>query len=109
RNGNLTLSVSTDCWAMQLRSLTAELRDRINVFLGRPLVTRVSVRYKSGFAPVSLPESKPLPWQEDAALSQRARSLLGIETGAAPLDPMIRDVLENSFVKYFSRHPKGVC
>ena len=107
-NGNLVLSASTDCWATQLRSMTPEIRERINSFLGQPMVARVSIRYRSSLAPDAQANSKLVPPQTDAAVSRKARSLLELESGA-PLDPLIRDVLENSFVKYFSRNPKGVC
>ncbi len=108
RGGNLTLSVSTDCWATQLRSMTAEIRDRINAFLGDSLVSKVSIRCQSSFAPVGRPALNFLPPQADAALSQKARSLLALEAGEL-LDPVICKIVENSFVKYFSRHSKGVC
>lgn len=107
-NGNLVLSASTDCWATQLRSMTPEIRQRINSFLGQPMVARVSIRYRSTFALDAPANLKLLPPQTDAAVSRQARSLLGLESGT-PLDPMIRDVLENSFVKYFSRNSKRVC
>ncbi|HUY14842.1 MAG TPA: DUF721 domain-containing protein [Terriglobia bacterium] len=108
RGGNLTLSVSTDCWATQLRSMTPEIRNRINAFLGQPLVSRLSIRCQSGFAPFGRPALKFLPPQADAELSQKARSLLALNA-VEPLDPVIRQIVENSFVKYFSRRSKGAC
>lgn len=106
RNGTLTLSVSTDCWATQLQSMTTGIRDRINAFLGGSLVKKVSIRRQSGFASIPVPVSKPLPLRADTALTQKVRSLLALDPGAR-LDPMIRDIVENSFVKYFSRQGKG--
>jgi hypothetical protein len=109
RNGTLTILASTDCWALQLRGLSAELRERINSFLGLPVVARVSARYKSGFEAAARPEVDVAPPGRNSELSQKARAMLDSQTDAAALDPAIRKALEESFVKYFSRSSKGSC
>jgi len=95
--GRLTLAVTCPNWAVQLKVLREEIRSAINQALGRAVVRQVRVKlvsYDIGArtgargdetAPILAKWSDPdLP-----TLSQ--------------LDPPLREVVSNSYAKYFAR------
>lgn len=107
--GCLTLDVWSPSWETQLRALAAPLRACINDFLGYPAVTRLVIRLRvQGQASVEkefrreAAAGKERALRSDPSLASILRAKGGYELPAE-----IAEVVERSFVKYFSRRSAG--
>ena len=101
-DGVLTVAASSECWVIQLRNMSEQVRCQINEFLGGPAVKKLRVRRhaawetQASLAPVKDHQPPPLP---DAAADLWARS-------GAQLEGDLAGVVKRSFAKYFSRNGK---
>ncbi len=106
-NGILTVVVSSPPWAAQIKELTGPICARINNCLGVPVVKRLRVREERP-AKLDLP---PAVAAESAARARAAsEAISAAELGrtlwaesGAELAPDLAEIVERSFVKYFSR------
>ncbi|MGO9268898.1 MAG: DUF721 domain-containing protein [Terriglobia bacterium] len=101
--GTLTLATADPSWAKVLTAMREELRDKINAYLGHPVVRALRIRkvmkltlpLPSRIADRGLPEAidpAPVAW-----------------TGAVEkLDPEMARIARLSYAKYFARNRKGV-
>jgi hypothetical protein len=95
--GSLTLGCSCPSWTAQLRSMSEEMRDAINNFLGGAIVKSLSVRHVADLAPLDSAAEKP------TRRAARETKKLRLPDGAANLDPEVSGIVERSFAKYFTR------
>ncbi|MGH9357518.1 MAG: DciA family protein [Terriglobia bacterium] len=100
-DGTLTVAASSECWVIQLRNMSEQVRCQINGFLGGPVVKKLRLRrHASWDAQVSAGPAKEKPRLPDAAATDRwAQSGVKLEGDLA-------GIVERSFVKYFSRNGK---
>lgn len=104
-SGALTLSTSSEAWAVQLQALSGEVCAAVNKALGQQLVKhlRVRVARRPGVEMIT-PLAKAKTPQLPAAAQGRAESHNDADSSPlAALDPETRKVLAHSFAKYFAR------
>ncbi|MGH9397098.1 MAG: DUF721 domain-containing protein [Terriglobia bacterium] len=111
-DGRLTLAVSSPSWETQLRALSDPLQAQINSFLGAPVIKKLRIRphtARDQAAGSSAPVGQ-MGGPRDAATPARGPehnfalvNLLRAQ-GEVALPPELVDVVERSFVKYFSRN-----
>lgn len=108
-DGRLTLVVWSPSWETQLRALAEPLRARINDFLGYAAVKKLSIRLQPlAETPASTPSRGADGASDKLSAEAYARlSALLHDNGAQDLPPELADVVERSFVKYFSRRGSG--
>lgn len=107
--GCLTLDVWSPSWETQLRALAAPLRACINDFLGYPAVSRLVIRLRIQGEP---PVDKAFGRDEAAGKERALRSDPSLAAilrakGGSDLPEELAEVVERSFVKYFSRGAAG--
>ncbi len=100
-NGVLTLEAPSESWVIQLRSMSEQVRSRVNGFLGGPLVKdlRVRRRYARGTQAKSDSEDSG----PDLPLAAAAKLWADADV---KLDRDVAGIVERSFTKYFSRQTK---
>lgn len=111
-NGMLTLAVSSPVWATQLQAMADPIRAQINSSLGSPVVKKLRIRREAAqtrtpvlLAPMTEAHpSTPASAPEFGALPGK---LLWADDGIK-LPPELAEVVERSFVKYFSRSGKKI-
>ena len=103
--GSLTLSTSSESWAVQLRALSGEVCAAVNKALGQQLVRHLRVRLAPrSRAEIITPLAKVQAPQLPVAAQGWAESHAAAGTGPlAALDPETRKILAHSFAKYFAR------
>ena len=99
--GSLTMGCSCPSWTTQLRSMSDEIRDAINNFLGGAIVKKLSVRHVADLAPLDSAAENP------AHRASREAEKLRLPDGAADLDSEVSGIVERSFAKYFARGGRG--
>lgn len=110
-DGRLILAVASPSWETQLRAMADPLRAQINGFLGSPIIETLRIRRHwagdrmmaklQAVIPAAAGHSDP--WEITAsAESAAAARLLHVED-SAKLPPELMNLVERSFVKYFSR------
>ena len=112
-DGTLILSASNPPWAAQLSQMAEEIRSQVNTFLAVSVVRKIRVRCQpisKGLASAAARPAKPLTPKRVGSSTEEVRRLLWAD-GNATVDPDLAAVVEQSFVKYFSRNGKGpdVC
>ena len=110
--GTLVLTASSPCWAVQLQALSGEICAAVNRALGQALVKGLRVRHARRPAAEG---GEPLSGRGADLLnaSPAAPPWSGIRVAAdtgpfAALDPQTREVLSQSFAKYFARETRGI-
>ncbi len=105
--GRLTVAVSSEEWAIQLNEMRELVRTKANEFMGRAVVRRILVNHQKdwdeGKTAPEMRERRTAPASMELA---KARAILWPE-GKGGLDPSVAEAVERSFVKYFSRGPRG--
>ncbi|MGH9449554.1 MAG: DUF721 domain-containing protein [Terriglobia bacterium] len=113
-DGRLTLAVASPSWETQLRAMSEPLRAQINSFLGAPVIKKLRIRphtardqapgsfFASGQASRACPQSAPFDRARVPPPSGEMADILRAQ-GVFDLPPDVREVVERSFVKYFSR------
>jgi hypothetical protein len=103
--GALTLTTSSDAWAVQLKGLSGEICAAVNKALGQPLVKQLRVRLvRDGGVTSGQLSPAPATPQPPPAASGCTGLQSGADSGAlAALDPETREILSHSFAKYFAR------
>jgi len=102
--GTLTLAAADPSWAKALTVMREELRDKINAYLGRPVVRAVRIRKV-------LKLTVPLPSRvADGGLPDPIDPAPVAWTGAVDkLNPEMARIARLSYAKYFARNRKGTA
>ena len=101
--GTLTLAAADPSWARALAAMSEELRDKVNAYLGRPVVRALRIRKVQKL-------SLPLPSRvADRRLSATIESAPVAWAGADKLDPEMARIARLSYAKYFARNRKGAA
>jgi hypothetical protein len=102
--GTLTLAAASLSWAKALAEMREELRDRINAYLGRPVVRAVRIRK---VMKLTVPLSSRVV---DGGLPDAIDLTEAAWTGPVDtLDPEIARIARLSYAKYFARNKRGVA
>ncbi|HEX5481658.1 MAG TPA: DUF721 domain-containing protein, partial [Terriglobia bacterium] len=93
--GLLSVDARSPSWAVQLQQMSETVRAQINSFVGGPVVRKLRVRYQANWSdaapPLAIPPDLP---------PSRPRSSPPLEH--AGLSSELAQIVERSFVKYFS-------
>lgn len=108
-HGRLTIEVWSPSWETQLRSLAEPLRACINDFLGYPAVNRLLIRRRlpAELAGESISGRAADGGKERALHSDPSLAAILRAKGGDNLPAELAEVVERSFVKYFSRGSAG--
>ena len=108
-SGTLRVAVSSPTWAAELRRLSDEIRAQINGALGAPVVKRLRVSerrlHHGEIGSLVSPERVPGragAQESDPSLRVDLAKLLWSD-GGVKLPRELAEIVERSFVKYFSR------
>jgi hypothetical protein len=112
-DGTLILSASNPPWAAQLSQMAEEIRAQVNTFLAVSVVRKIRVRCQpisKAAGSAAAPPAKAIVPKRTGSSSDEIKRLLWAD-GNATLDADLAAVVEQSFVKYFSRDGKepDVC
>lgn len=111
-DGVLTVAASSPAWVTQLRGMADPVRAQVNDSLGAPVVKKLRFRLESrngGHRKEDYPITRsPKASRPDAPLGSRPgpAAFPWTERGVH-LAPGVAEVVEKSFIKYFSRSTKG--
>ena len=99
------LTLTTDCptWGRQLRYMTAEIRARVNDFLGQAIVKTVVV--KRAAQPGLFPARETVGKGKPHNLPGPPWSPGTVDTNAI-IDPEMKLAIAGSYAKYFARRPR---
>ncbi len=102
--GTLTLAAADPSWAKALAAMREDLRNKINAYLGRPVVRALRIR-------MVLKLTRPLlPRVADRGLPDAIDPAPVAWTGAVDkLDPEMARIARLSYAKYFARNRKGAA
>jgi hypothetical protein len=102
--GTLTLAVADPGWAKALAAMREELRNKINAYLGRPVVRALRIRkvHKLILPLPSRVADRGLPDAVDPAP-------VGWTSALEKLDPEMARIARLSYAKYFARNRKGAA
>lgn len=105
----LTIEVWSPSWETQLRALAEPLRACINDFLGYPAVSQLLIRLRASAEPAGEKASVRVDKAGSARAFPSDPSLAAIlrAKGGDDLPAELAEVVERSFVKYFSRGSAG--
>jgi predicted nucleic acid-binding Zn ribbon protein len=102
--GTLTLAAADSGWAKALTAMREELRDKINAYLGRPVVRALRIR-KVHKLTLPLPSKVADPKLPDA-VGPAPVAWTGAED---KLEPEMARIARLSYAKYFARNRKGAA
>lgn len=111
-DGVLTVAASSPAWVTQLQGMADPIRAQVNDSLGAPVVKKLRFRLESrngGHRKEDDPVARsPKASRPDALLASRPdpAAFPWTERGVH-LAPGVAEVVEKSFIKYFSRSTKG--
>ncbi|MGH9376266.1 MAG: DUF721 domain-containing protein [Terriglobia bacterium] len=100
-DGILTVAASSECWVIQLRNMSEQVRCQINGFLGGAVVKELRVRRHKMWKT----QAPPAAGNPEPALPLDAAGKLW-EQADVKLDRDLAGIVERSFAKYFSRQVK---
>lgn len=113
-DGRLTIAVSSPSWETQLRAMSEPLQAQINSFLGAPVVKKLRIRPHTvrdqapgSFGVMRRADLKDKPGEaaRPGGTPAHPHEMVGLlrAQGVVNLPPEVMEVVERSFVKYFSR------
>lgn len=108
-DGRLTIDVWSASWETQLRALAEPLRACVNDFLGYPAVSKLLIRLRASAEPVGGTDSRVAADAGKQRVLHSDPSLAAIlrDKAGDDLPAELAEVVERSFVKYFSRGSAG--
>ena len=111
RAGMLTLATACPSWATELPHLGGEVRTRVNAFLGAAMVKRLHVRLVPQLEMEALAARRP-PSRDTSGPNGPHEAPEAALSAALPdtaaLHEELARIVQQSFIKYFSRPPNGM-
>ena len=104
--GTLTLATADPSWAKALTAMREDLRGRINLYLGHPVVRALRIRR---VMKLDLPLPSRVAGREPAeAIDPAPVEWTGPVEGLEKLDPEMARIARLSYAKYFARKRKDI-